>query len=163
MVLSFWTDKSGQPCTPKGECLIRVYIVCHCVCIFRTHFSFVKISDNYSNFSRVQIFRNFMVVFRMPLLKSCISFPVYVDRKDSDLSVGNVARSRLCGTTEIYKTYHWKAIKSERAFQGKLSWINCANAQNYFSQPKVLEVIKMSSFYAIFILFLPLSVQIFGG
>ena len=63
-ILSFWTDMPGQ--TVQTQSLIRVYTVCHSVCIVWTHYSMVE--PHYSNFRvittnclGVRIFRKFMV------------------------------------------------------------------------------------------------------
>ena len=70
MILRFWTDWSLQTVkTQIRSSLIRVYTVCHCVCIFWTHYSIVKpCCSNFrmitANFSGVQIFRSFTVVMR---------------------------------------------------------------------------------------------------
>ena len=46
MIQSFRTDRSGQ-CRPRSNCcssLIRVYTVCHLVCIFWNHYSIVTLA-----------------------------------------------------------------------------------------------------------------------
>ena len=54
IILSVWTDWSGQTRdpdqTPRSS-LIRVFTVCHCACIFMTHYSVVK--RYCSNFSKI--------------------------------------------------------------------------------------------------------------
>ena len=68
MILSFRADRSGQNSADSVQTApkIRVYTVCHSVCIFWTHFSRVKPPySNFrvitTNFSGVQIFNSFMV------------------------------------------------------------------------------------------------------
>ena len=62
MILSFWTDSPGQTVQTQ----IRVYTVCHSVCIVWTHYSIVEPhSSNFrvitTNILGVQIFRKFTV------------------------------------------------------------------------------------------------------
>ena len=68
MILSFRADRSGQNSADPVQTApkIRVYTVCHSVCIFWTHYSRVK--PLYSDFrvittyfSDVRIFRSFTV------------------------------------------------------------------------------------------------------
>ena len=64
--LSFRTDRSGQTVQTQIR-LIRVYTVCHSVCIVWTHYSMVEPhSSNFrvitTNFLRVRIFRKFTVL-----------------------------------------------------------------------------------------------------
>ena len=67
MILSFRTDMPGQTVqTQIRLLLIRVYTVCHSVCIVWTHYSMVEPhSSNFrlitTNFLGVRIFRNFTV------------------------------------------------------------------------------------------------------
>ena len=63
MILSFRTDRPGQ----TVQTLIRVYTVCHSVCIVWTHYSMVEPhSSNFrvitTNILGVRIFRKFTVV-----------------------------------------------------------------------------------------------------
>ena len=65
MILSFQTDMPGQ--TMQTPSLIRVYTICHSVCIVWTHFSMVEPhSPNFrvitTNVLGVRIFRKFTVV-----------------------------------------------------------------------------------------------------
>ena len=65
MILSFRTDMPGQ--TVQKSSLIRVYIVCHSVCIVWTHYSIVEPhSSNFrvirTNFLDVRIFRKFTIL-----------------------------------------------------------------------------------------------------
>ena len=64
MFLSFRTDIPGKQCRPR---LIRVYTVCHTVCIVWTHYSMVEQhSSNFrvitTNILDVRIFRKFTVM-----------------------------------------------------------------------------------------------------
>ena len=71
MFLSFRTDRSGQTVQTRSDCsyrssLIRVYTVCHFVCIFWTRYSMVEhlcliFRVIAVNFPGVQISRNFTV------------------------------------------------------------------------------------------------------
>ena len=72
MILNFRTDRSEQTVPTQirlllqeRSSLIRVYTVCHSVCIFKTHYPVAeprsKFYDNYSNFSGIQIFWHFTV------------------------------------------------------------------------------------------------------
>ena len=67
-ILSFQTDMPGQTVqTQIRSSLIRVYTVCHSVCIICTHYSMVEphssnIRVTTTNFWGIQIFREFMVV-----------------------------------------------------------------------------------------------------
>ena len=65
MILSFRTDRPGQTVQTQSS-LIRVYTVCHSVCIVWTHYSMVEPhSSNFrvitTNFFSVRIFRKFTV------------------------------------------------------------------------------------------------------
>ena len=66
MILSFRTDMPGQTVQTQIRLLIRVYTVCHSVCIFWTHYSVVEPhSSNFrviTFFWGVRIFRKFMVM-----------------------------------------------------------------------------------------------------
>ena len=74
LILSFRTDRSGcrcrSDCSQRSDCsLIRVYIICHSLCNFWTHYSIVKwCCFNFrifkAIFSGFQIFRIFMVVLK---------------------------------------------------------------------------------------------------
>ena len=64
MILSFRTDMPGQTVRTQIRLLLRVYIVCHSVCIVWTHYSMVEPhSSNFrvitTNFWGVRIFRKF--------------------------------------------------------------------------------------------------------
>ena len=69
MILSFWTDMPGQKVQTQirlRSSLIRVYTVCHSVCIVWTHYSMVEPhSSNFrvitTNFWGVRIFSKFTV------------------------------------------------------------------------------------------------------
>ena len=66
MILSFRTDMSGQTVQTQIRLLLRVYTVCHSVCIVRTHNSMVEPhSSNFrvitTNILGVPIFRKFTV------------------------------------------------------------------------------------------------------
>ena len=71
MILSFWTDMLGQTVQTQirlllRSSLIKVYTVCHSVCIFWTQYSMVESqSSNFrvitANFLGVRIFRKFTV------------------------------------------------------------------------------------------------------
>ena len=66
MILSFQTDIPGQTVQTKIRLLIRVYTVCHSVCIVWTHYSMVEPhSSNFrvitTNIFGLQIFRKFGV------------------------------------------------------------------------------------------------------
>ena len=67
MSLSVWTDRPGQTVQTKIRLLlIRVYTVCHSVCIVWTHYSMVEpYSSSFrvttTNFLGVRIFRKFTV------------------------------------------------------------------------------------------------------
>ena len=71
--LSFWTDRSGQTVQTQirllleRSSLIRVYTVCHSLCIFWMHYTKEKLSFSTfrvitTNFLSVRIFRKFTVV-----------------------------------------------------------------------------------------------------
>ena len=67
MILSFRTDMPGQTVQTQISSVIRVYTVCHSVCIVWTHYSMVEPhSSNFrmitTNFLGVRIFRKFMVM-----------------------------------------------------------------------------------------------------
>ena len=73
IILSFRTDMHGQ-----RSSLIRVYTVCHFVCIVWTHYSMVELqSSNFrvitTNFLGVRIFRKFTVVIISEDQWSCIT------------------------------------------------------------------------------------------
>ena len=70
MILSFQTDRPGQTVQTQIrlllESLIRVYIVCHSVCIVWTYYSMVEPNSSKfrvikTNFWGVRIFRKFTV------------------------------------------------------------------------------------------------------
>ena len=72
MILSFRTDMPGQTVqTQISSCsLIRVYTICHSICIVWTHYSMVEPhSSNFrvitTNFLGVQIFRKFTVILKL--------------------------------------------------------------------------------------------------
>ena len=65
MILSFWTGRPGQTVQTQSS-LIRVYTVCHSICIVWTHYSQVEPhSSNFrvttTNVLGVRIFRKFTV------------------------------------------------------------------------------------------------------
>ena len=69
MILSFWTDMPGQTVQTQIRLLIRVYTVCHSVCIIWTHYSMVEPhSSNFrvitTNVLDVRIFRKFTVNYQ---------------------------------------------------------------------------------------------------
>ena len=75
MILSFRTDMPGQTVQTQRSSLIRVYTVCHSVCIVWTHYSMVKPhSSNFRvitrNFLGVRIFRKFTVPLYLPVLST---------------------------------------------------------------------------------------------
>ena len=77
MILSFRTDRAGQTVQTQIKLLIRVYTVCHSVCIVWTHYP--KVEPHSSNFKvittnvlGVQMFRKFTVV---SYPKSSCTFP----------------------------------------------------------------------------------------
>ena len=91
--LSFQTDRSGQTAQTLirlllGSSLIRVYTVCHSVCIVWTHYSMVEpYSSNFrviTNFLGVRKFRKFTVVFYTIIVKlqklwtpkKCYNYPI---------------------------------------------------------------------------------------
>ena len=66
MILSFRTDRPGQTVQTQINSMIRVYTVCHSICIVWTHYSMVEPhSSNLrvitTNFLGVRIFRKFTV------------------------------------------------------------------------------------------------------
>ena len=69
MILSFRTDRPGKTVqTQIRSSLIRVYTVCHSICIVWTHYSMVEPhSSNFrvitTNFLGVRIFRKFTICF----------------------------------------------------------------------------------------------------
>ena len=73
MIQSFRTDMPGKQCRPRSDCssrssLIRVYTVCHSICIIWIHYSMIEPhSSNFrvltTNFLGVRIFRKFTVYY----------------------------------------------------------------------------------------------------
>ena len=58
MILSFQTDRSGQPVWTQiilRSGLIRVYSVCHSICIFLTHFTVSVVKPLFSNFTIITV------------------------------------------------------------------------------------------------------------
>ena len=78
MILGFRTDMPGQTVqTQIRLLLIRVYTVCHSVCIVWTHYSLVEAYSSHfrvitTNFLGVRIFRKFTVTYNIPM-QSCFS------------------------------------------------------------------------------------------
>ena len=67
MILSFWTDSSGQTMQTQRSSLIWVYTVCCSICIVWMLYNVAKTTCSIfrvttANFSGIRIFGNFMVI-----------------------------------------------------------------------------------------------------
>ena len=121
LMLSFRTDRSGQTMQTQIRQLLEeqsdqdsVYIVCHSVCIFWTHYSVLKRYCStfriFTSFSGVWIFRNFTVtpIPSRKLLRIKVTPDLHPTYSKNGGNLGLVLKMKNIACISILLTKHVK-------------------------------------------------------
>ena len=125
MILSFWTDRSGQTVQTRIRLLFRVYTICNSGCIFWVHYSSVKPSC--SNFRVITAIFWGVRIFRFlqywPVITG-IPWPfwknesnIHQDRKCDKGIMGFAVNNMLLQGFCYIKLKDWQSIRRNKTWK----------------------------------------------